>query len=650
MEQKKKIYTYDLETYPNLFCGVWNHQGEEIVFEISARRNNLEELIEFYRPENIQYAIGFNNAKFDAQIMQFLVNNAGEFLLLQGSKLVKKIFDFAQDIIAKSNAKEFLPYPEWFITVPQIDLYAMNHYDNKNKRTSLKWVEFSINHPRVQDLPYKFDRPLKEAWFDEVIDYCKNDVNATRTFAEHNRDLIKLRIQQTQQFPKLRLLNKSDSSVGEAMFLHYMAESMGVHPSQLKKQRTYRSILDINDLLLPYLSFKTPELQGVLDWYKGATWYSDAKPLEKTVMFGGIPFVFGEGGIHASWDDRIFEADDEHDILDIDVTSFYPCLAIENNFRPEHLGAAFSAVYKNMFLERRKYPKGSIENASYKIVLNGSYGKFGDEYSFLFDKKVMLEICLNGQLLIAMLCERLALMSDKITIIQANTDGVTIRVPKKLRPQVQDLCKRWEKLTKLELEYAEYSKMIISNVNNYMAQYTDGKVKEKGAAYVIDADFHKNKSQRVVRIALQRYFFEGIDVRDTIQNYLTSDEKGMRWNPRKKKFDIEFHGIYDFCIGKKVQWNQDFVLIRGMEEKSIGQKVIRYFITTNRATMMKRYSDGRQEAVSKGYKAELFQDYHKSDNYCIDYNYYVNECYKVTTPFEGGNPKIGKQLDLFSDN
>lgn len=112
-----------------------------------------------------------------------------------------------------------------------------------------------------------------------------------------------------------------------------------------------------------------------------------------------------------------------------------------------------------------------------------SYGKFGDEYSFLYDPKVMLEICLNGQLLIAMLCERLSFIPG-VTIIQANTDGVTIRIPKARRGEMQDICKKWEKMTSLELEYASYRKMVISNVNNYMAQTTDGKIKDKGALYL----------------------------------------------------------------------------------------------------------------------------------------------------------------------
>lgn len=637
-----KNYVYDLETYQNFFCGVFNHQGEEITFEISARKNQYEELCAFYTPENIRYAIGFNNARFDAQVMQYLFNNQPKFRNMPGSELTKLIYIFVQSIIEKANKKEFLPYAEWNTTVPQIDLFLINHYNNKNKMTSLKWIEFSINHEKVQDLPYKFDRPLHSSTFDEVLEYCKNDVIATRKFGEAMTDLIKLRISQDKQYPELRLRNKSDSSVGEALFLHFMSESMNVPMKELKVMRTHRGELDVKDIVLPYINFKTPEFQGILDWYKS----SRTGGLEKTVKFGGIDFVFGEGGIHASWENKIFEADDEHDVLDIDVESYYPNLAIVNNFRPEHLGEAFSRVYKNIFLERKKYAKGTVENMSYKIILNGSYGKFGDVYSFLYDKKVMHQICINGQLLIAMLCERLSFI-EGVTIIQANTDGVTIKIKKSKRAEAEEICKRWEKLTSLKLEYADYKKMVINNVNNYMAQTITGEIKDKGAAYIVNPDLHKNKSQRIVQIALRKYFFEDVPIRTTIENHLNTKEKGMEWDAKKGKYKVPFHGIYDFCLGKKVQWNQDFVLIKGMEEMSIGQKVIRYYMTKEKATMMKKYNDGRIEAVNKGYNARLFQNYEKKKDYGVNFEYYINECYKITTPFEGGNPKIGKQLSLF---
>lgn len=109
----------------------------------------------------------------------------------------------------------------------------------------------------VQDLPYKFDRPLHFLTFDEVLEYCKNDVRATRSFAEECLDLIKLRISQDKQYPNLNLLNKPDSSVGEQLFLHEMSEAMGMDKKGTEKLRTYRTTGETKDLLLPYINFKT---------------------------------------------------------------------------------------------------------------------------------------------------------------------------------------------------------------------------------------------------------------------------------------------------------------------------------------------------------------------------------------------------------
>lgn len=100
--------------------------------------------------------------------------------------------------------------------------------------------------------------------------------------------------------------------------------------------------------------------------------------------------------------------------------SFYPNLSIVYGFKPEHLGDSFSKVYKNIYEERKRFPKGTVENQSLKIILNGSYGKLGDEYSFLLDKKPQLEICINGQLLLMMLIEKLMKIPE-LEVIQANT-------------------------------------------------------------------------------------------------------------------------------------------------------------------------------------------------------------------------------------
>lgn len=373
-----KNYIYDIESYPNFFCAVFRNGDEYKIFEISSRKNDYRDFLDFYTEDNIKYAMGFNNVRYDAQILHWLTlpKNFKKLCDKEGESIAKLIFEFSQKIISSGQEDDFdssVSYPEWKFNVKQIDIYLINHYNNKNKATSLKWCEFTTNHPWVQDLPYRFDKVLSEDLLDEVIEYCKNDVDATRNFymQEDNMNIVKLRISQDNEYPKLGLLNKPDSSVGETLFLHYMSEQMGVDKKELKEMRSHRGSFPVSDILLPYINFKTPEFQKVLDFYKNA----NSGGLAYTVEYKGLKYEFGEGGIHASWDDRIFESDDEYLIMDVDVSSFYPNLFIMNDWRPEHLGDSFSKIYKSFYQERKKYPKGSAQNQSYKILLNGRNNK-----------------------------------------------------------------------------------------------------------------------------------------------------------------------------------------------------------------------------------------------------------------------------------
>lgn len=624
-------YTYDIETFTNYFCAVFINKNEKKTFEISFRKNELEEFYRFYNSKNITLAIGFNNVRFDAQVLELILANYHLLKNLSCDEVTNSIYGYSQMIIEKSNNKEFLPFMEWKMKVKQLDLYLIYHYNNLNKATSLKWIEFSINYHKVQDIPLHHSSLITtESECDLILNYCINDVSATREFALKSTDIINLRLSQDSQYPYLNLLNKSDSSVGETLFLHLLSEEMKIDKKELRLLRTNRGSMAVKDLILPFIKFETSEFNSVLEFYKNA--YSGG--LSKSVMYKGISYEYGEGGLHASWENKIFEENEEYAIADFDVSSYYPNLSIQYSFKPEHLGESFMKVYKDIYNERKKYPKGSVENQSFKIILNGSYGKLGDTYSFLYDPKAQLQICINGQLLLTMLAEKLSLI-ENVTIIQCNTDGVTVMYKRKDEDLITNVVKDWEILTKLELEKAEYSKMIISNVNNYISVYTNGKSKYKGL-YEIDKEYHKNCSQRIVPIALKKYFVDKIPVKETILNHLKKPENNS----------FENKGIFDFLIGKKVKWNQNYVLIKGVSEKPVQEKVIRYFVSNESGNLVKKYSDGRIEAVSKGYNVKLFQNYVEED-YTINYNYYIDECYKIISSFNKNESKHGLQLTMF---
>jgi hypothetical protein len=118
-----------------------------------------------------------------------------------------------------------------------------------------------------------------------------------------------------------------------------------------------------------------------------------------------------------------------------------------------------------------------------------------------------------------------------------NTDGLEFLVDEQDEKLFYEICKEWEDLTSLQLETVEYDKMIIGDVNNYIAVYTDGKTKCKGRFEFEELALHKNKSHLIIPKALYAYFIFGKDPKDFLE---------------------ENRNIFDYCAGAKLKGNWFF--------------------------------------------------------------------------------------------
>jgi len=269
-------------------------------------------------------------------------------------------------------------------------------------------------------------------------------------------------------------------------------------------------------------------------------------------------------------------------------------------------------------------------NTAIKLALNGTYGKSNDKWSFFYDPKYTMSITINGQLLLAMLIEELAELKD-ITVLQANTDGVTVKIPKEELSKLQTICSDWEKLTQLELECNYYQKMVIRDVNNFIAQDVDGHIKDKGLAFEIDKAIYKNHSMRIVRIALANYFINYVPIELTLRDHLLGND----YQIGTKK--VKNHGIFDFCLSYK--GNKDWSLVGKEEDKEYKyQKTNRYYITNSGVNLFKNHSsDGRVIGLQVGWEATIFNKYVKQDTYDINYDFYTKECQKIIKSIENDN-------------
>jgi len=333
-----------------------------------------------------------------------------------------------------------------------------------------------------------------------------------------------------------------------------------------------------------------------------------------TVIDGKV-YVYGTGGIHMSIESQTVRSDDEWMILDADVTSMYPSISIANNVYPEHLGQTFCKVYKDLFNERGRYPKGSGPNGAIKLALNSVYGKSNSEFSPLYDPKYTLTITLNGQLCLSMLAEQLIGLGCQM--IQCNTDGVTALVPRSKEAEYYAITKAWEETVGLKLEYAVYSMMALGNVNNYVAVYADGKVKSKGqyeVAHFEKLGWSKNHSAMIVAKAALDYIVYGIDIEKTIRE--CKDE-------------------FDFCLRAKVPRSSQLYLCYEDGREVQQQNICRYYPSEQGGKLVKLMpaliagGDWRRLGLDTEWTVETCNNIKEFDWTKLNYNYYIKEAQKL---------------------
>ena len=348
-----------------------------------------------------------------------------------------------------------------------------------------------------------------------------------------------------------------------------------------EKKQTFREYIDINEIIFPYIKFDHPEFNRILQQMRTERIYETKGANKWTATINGFDYDIGLGGIHASVSGQIIKANDEYAIKDLDFASWYPHLSFNNNVYPEHLTPAFCPVYHELYKERKTHAKGTDLNKALKLALNVAYGNSNSPFSIFYDPKFTMTITINGQLILCMLADQLIKIPN-LTMIQCNTDGLTVRYPRIYEEQVIKIWKWIEQVTGIELEGVDYSQMIIRDVNNYIGVYTNGKAKHVGV-YTYDQEnrvtglgWHQNHSALVVKKAACAALIAGKNVREFIMNH---------------------DDIFDFFLCTKVgrndkltlqapiMWGNDLLLPNVTVDTL--QNITRYYVSNTGATLMK---------------------------------------------------------------
>lgn len=694
---------YDLETYPNCFtaCFVNSDGSGLVVYEISDRKNEIQELLSYLRNVKSQgkRLVGFNCVGFDYPILHKILEKSRKAIQSE-SKLkitAKEIYGWVVKLFASMKDDKFgSSVRESDVILPQVDLFLVHHFNNKARSTSLKMLEYNMRSNNIEDLPFPVGSELTDEEKDVLIKYNKHDVMETLKFYHYSYDALKLRKDLTEQFG-FDCTNFNDTKIGKELFIRTLEkENPGCCYTKTEYGRTInqtkRDKIIVKDCLFDYIQFERnrPEFKAVHEWFKRQVItetkgvFSDllehqigdvakyaemvvkrkklSDPVDKknkkyvpseetiellrkeqplgwieqkelkspkgavsyywcynvaetlNVVIDGFRFDFGVGGIHGA-KQGTHHSTDKRKLRTLDVASYYPNMAIANNIYPKHLGMTFCRVYKNLYDERKKHPKGSAANAALKLALNGTYGDSNNEFSPLYDPAYTMSITIGGQLSLCMLMGAL-IDHCGAEIVMCNTDGFEYFVDVDKIEKADSLVKRWEQVTGLEMEGDTYSVMYIADVNSYISVTESGKVKTKGRYEVMPFDqigWHKNQSSMVVSMAALHHLLGMGDY-----------EEFIRLHENK----------FDFCLRTKVPRSSKLVLVKDGEDVA-QQNICRYYPSKTGGKLVKimppikEGDEDRRLGIDTDWDVETCNDIKDFDWKKLNYDYYITEAKKL---------------------
>lgn len=461
---------YDFEVFEYDWLVVIINPIEKTVTKIV---NDAKALEKYFNDHDQEIWIGYNNRRYDQYIMKGILLGMNP----------KKINDWI--IVDKKPGWQ---YSSLFNTINMINFDTMLRMD-----TGLKSLEaFMGNDIRETSVPFDIDRKLTDEEIEQTFFYCNHDVEQT----------IEVWLARKAEY---------DAAMGLVKIFNLPLSYMGKTGAQrVAKILGGKGRKFDDEFEFPIVNtLRLKKYRAVKDWYRNPENH-DYKKKQK-VMIAGIEHTLAWGGLHGA----IKKYYGEGIYLMADVTAYYPSLqerykfGYRNMANPEN----FEKIHGENL--RMKATGNKVARLPYKIADNAISGQLKDQYSPLYDPRENNAICVNGQLLLVDLIEKLEPHIEKF--IQSNTDGILIKL-KSIDDYdlIDDIVWEWEERTGMRMGFDIYTKVFQKDVNNYLLVAHDGKTKTKGAytkaLSSVDYDLP------IINKAMVDYMTNGTPVEKTIRD------------------------------------------------------------------------------------------------------------------------------------
>lgn len=621
--RNKPVWTYDIEVFPNVFhcCCKNSETGELYKFEISERKDQLQELVDFFM-EPGKIMCGYNNHHYDDLIINYLIDYYEVLVQLPYWKICQSVFNMSTAII-KAEGGDMKQFKRWKYAhyFYSMDLLTMQF--SSKLRVGLKSMQVTMHYKNVQEYEGDFSLPLPVDEIDNMIAYNINDVDSTEELLNRLKKDVELRLFIEDEYG-IDALSMDSVKFGESILAKKYCETTRISMQTLKDMRSPMDYIPLKDVIFPFIKYKNPKLQAVLEEMKEQVVYSkERKGYEKKLVLSNTVYSIGVGGIHSIHTPQIFRPGPDEYIGHSDVASMYPSLLIKHKLTPRHLGESFLKVYEQIYHERieAKHSGQKLKNLALKLTLNSVTGKMQQETSWMYDPFNVFRIRINGQLILLMLVDRLLELDCKI--VQVNTDGVVYIAKKTAKDEIQETVSEVERITQLTFESDNYEAFYQYAINDYFgvvegyAQSHNPELIEKKGMFITDTKLGKGLAPVIIPKAVINYFLTKQPVSEFIRQQTD---------------------IHDFLMSQRA--DKKFKVRHG---NRFVQRINRYYASTNGYSLYKVDSDGKEENMLTKSGVTILN---KMDDLPIterhvNYNYYIAEANKIIADLSY------QQLELF---
>ena len=483
------LHFYDFEVFKYDWLVVIVNPISQTVTKI---HNDKEKLSEYFEKYANDIWVGYNVVHYDQYILKSILLDIDP----------KKVNDF---IIKEGH--DGWQYSTLFRQINMINFDIMLKGDG-----GLKSLEgFMGSNIKETSVDFNIDRPLTPQEIEETFSYCEWDVAKS----------IDVFLARKSEF---------DAALGLVKIFDLPITYVGKTGAQRVSKILGGDYKGDNSDQFEFEIVPTLQLNKYShcrDWYHKPENQDYSK--KQVLLICGIPHTVAWGGLHGSIGEIKYNTKNEPRVkaipyhgkgfyLMIDVGAYYPSLQLRYKLGYRHM--EHPENFEKIHGENLRFKKLGDKKARlpYKIADNAISGQLKDPHSALYDPRENNAVTVNGQLLLIDLLEKL---ESYIELIQSNTDGILIKMPKGYDFKtwyniIDDIVFEWENRTGMNMEFDVFTEVYQKDVNNYVLVGPDGKMKTKGK-------YTKSLSQidydlPIVNKAIVDFMVKKIPVETTINN------------------------------------------------------------------------------------------------------------------------------------